>query len=81
MADINLTVKIKDANVAKATERILRMYPNDEVDGNGDPKYATTKLWVEECCKRYLYEQVRLGHNMLQREAHEALENQDDYLG
>ena len=96
MADVVLTVTFKSLKVTKAVERFLKSKPNDEKkpkagevpDARGhytpdqlEPIYPTTKLWVEECCRRYIYEQIRLGHNMLQREAHAVLEPKDDYLG
>jgi len=95
MADINLNIKLLDVNVAKASERLLKSQPNDEKvpkdgavpqeDGSYaeedlELKYPTTKAWAEELCKRALYRHIRVGHQMLQREADDALESQDDYL-
>lgn len=84
MADIKLTITLLDINVAKAEARLLKAKPNIEtVDGlpESDLKYPSTKLWAEELCKRALYRFIRVGHELIQKEAHDILEDQNNYLG
>jgi len=78
MADVLLNVKIVDAKVAKAVEGFLKIYPNTEKDENGDPKYATTKAWVEEWLSRILIRDIKRGLQMLRNESVATIEDMTD---
>lgn len=81
MADINLTIQLKDLNAALSTERFLKVHPHpmipdpkwvDPEDGSEAPqvqKYATNKEWVQAYLANHLYQQVRRGKQMIDREA------------
>lgn len=72
MADVTLQVTIPDAKVTIASERFLKIHPNEELNNIEDPnsglKY-TNKDWVEECILRWLIEVIHRGKIKLEREA------------
>ncbi len=55
MADVNVTFEftIPSADVATAVTAIVRIYPNTEVDEQGDPLY-TNGQWVKEKYRRWI---------------------------
>ena len=68
-ADVVLSVKIPSAKVAVGAPAFLRLHPNVEENEDETPKYATTKLWVQELLRRYLAREIHRGRKLLERDA------------
>jgi len=63
-ADQTITITIPDEKVQTALQGFLAVYPNNEVDENGDPAY-TNAQWVREKVRRNLVRDVRRGLQIL----------------
>jgi hypothetical protein len=68
MANHIITLTIPDAEVTKAMQGFLAIYPNTELDAEGVAKYTSSE-WVKEQVRRLFVRDVYRG---LQRLANEA---------
>lgn len=73
------TFTIDNAKLQQAEAPFLEVYPNTEVDGNGDPKYTNIE-WFWERIRRFAVETVHRGETKIAQDAAKAALQKDDNL-
>lgn len=59
-----ITFTIPNAKLQRVKDGILKVYPNNEADSNGDPRY-TDNEWLKEAIRRFIITSVKKGEKMM----------------
>jgi len=69
MADQTITITIPSDKVTLALEGFLKLYPNNEMTEEEEPKSKyTIKQWITEQLRRLLVRDIRRGLQMIANE-------------
>ena len=63
-----ITFTIDNAKLPRVVAGLLTVFPNEEVDNNGDPIY-TDNEWLKEVTRRWIVQNVRRGEIKIAKDA------------
>lgn len=75
-----ITFTIPNDKLQRVIDGMLEVYPNEEVDENGDPVY-TDNQWIKERVRRFVVDTVKRGETVIaKRNAGAGVPSADDTI-